>query len=1489
MRTFRTCVEKFLEMKTVCKMSCTVEDFVLFAWIILSDKFFGFTVEVSNYYKLKVEHLKKNKGQASNQFETNTKNDIGTSIVELPRVHYPAEKEYITFGQMMWISTKGDAAIKRWLPLLKDAGSRLEEINFILSRLSHIYQRSNLLRSCKTSLIQYFDYMREFYASVFDQSSIKNFWNTTSSSFLIEPFLFEHAKINELQHDSDGVVNALKTRFILKFNYDKFHKQFSVNQERMVESLMPLLFTRQSKTFVVNYFNSFVSVLKLLTLPHDVIQKDKYSKRIGDVDKVMDLVDAKHAVDAKDLNAGLKTEKTDHSVEVSRPLVSTGAAADKKNKAGFSFDAIFEKNFREVNRLVKNEFGEEASEQRVLLNTDMERLRAGKVIVTNKEDIGFSFDKLAKKKKPIMVKAQVTENLEDAVKYNLQLATFEENLRNLDFDFHIDISRVFSAIQEKHFDGFTRNQEDYDLVYRVDARHSSLKKGDSFAEQNCFSLKIKFRYETIPFEKYDNFVRISCVELRLYYPYLNSYAFLVIKEPCFIIRILRILSLTSEYLRNWELSSLFGRLLSHHHPKNTFASIDIAINSNYHRDEKHFYMTVLRVCDERNLSAPLSRQTKDGMLALKRLKSLGVATGRSSKNSFSPTFSNNAMYSPQLKKFTHISIPMHLREETDEASREAVTSRRYIETQKEEFNKLQERVGLGNKNLMLEDPNSKLNRPMINLQPVMTANSRKQSINSISDVKDYSLPINSPYIAEKPAERGSHRFGFTQEATKALNIGPKKKNFSSNRWECEPKTPMNRLQVEEHEPSVDVESASKTNYDPDGFAYLRQHSIVSSEKQARRRYEKMNNLLETDEDAKITVKKPDEQIMPLDSTKLIQNLDENLKVVRISFKLHDQKELTPTYRFTENSEGFLNTTLQKKINSMKSHVQDLIDLPQEKVKEKLLINDPSNKNCLEGIPGSKSEVFSFIQTVNGLGKCHIKVFAFYSKVDYTKKTVVTDTDRRQDLFSSDFMQDAITAESIYEGLCFRLKTMTLSMPDPDLNPSLRDVSDDNNRIQGFSLDNDVGVPSPYFPGSRVKQDEVFRFNSPEVQARSRIFSPPTTNNLSHLNLKPSQAGALKKNPSLNNTRGIGSSSRLEESKCAATKKLFRKEEILLLNINIVPINFKHREYKVILNSQDINSVFDLKRFFRFSLQSTSASDLEYKLSVVHPKLMFVNLLRYLVSKLEMTKALFYRQPTFKKDAKDNFLLLNVFNKYEHNTNIIQTAFLDKVSNNKVVLFTGVKKCQNAYFVVTIILNVIMNSLTFKVYRPNQTRTFVCEVQANKVTAFAEDFLHRFIFPLFLNGEIRNCFKSYADFSQTLDSLLSSRHRSLRRDIEWNEEPDDPEMDEDRDIDRQIHRQDLDLSNPLDDLSLLGMQFDNQDKSEVSNEPGAFTVLARKVNESLMKVRYQQRFSKSITFVESLADLGFAEKITKVYDAIEDPWLVKLFVIWDRQMTNSTLS
>lgn len=1494
MEAFDSCVSKFAELKSMSKLAYTVEEFTLFAWILLSDKFFGFTIEITNFYKQKISYIQRTKGGKEYQGGLNTRLDKGTSIVELPRVFHPAEKEYLTFGQMMWILTKGNSAIKKWDRRLNEESFLSVDLGFLIKQLSKKYSRMNLLRNCRLSLIQYFKYMQEFYGSIFEQPKIKEFWNSHSAKYFIDPFLFEHAKINELQHDADGVVNAIKTRFIIKFNYDKFHRTFTVSHERMIDALMPLLFTKKFSSLIVSYLNSFVNVLKLLTLPHDVIRKDKENKRINDVDQVMDRVDSTLAKDAAEI-----AEDNPRDPVSGLPAQRSGQDADNgeyRAEAKLSdFDKLFERNFKEVRRLVNNEFHGEPVEVVAQFNTNMDRIRAGRVVSSSKQDMIFSFDKMTKKKKPIMVKTQVTENLEEAVRYNTQLLTFQENLFDLDFDFSIDLAIVFSQIQDKEFDGFSRNKDEYDLLIKIDNKQRVFHKSDAFAERTYFWMKIKFNYEAIPFEHYENFVKIASVDIKFYYPLLQSHACLRLEEPCFIIKFLRILSLCSEHLRNTELYALFGHLLAHHHPKNTFANVDVAVNAAYLKDDKHFYMTVLRVCDPRSLTQPISKAaSRHSQTNIAPLRQVSLLSRRQSRNSLTPTASPRNIYSPSSKYNSQLSIVIEFNGEKDNRLMERSSDLQHQESSISNQKNVISIFGGGysNKQNYKGSMRSKSKLPAINLYPVssealnMRGNPRSEDEDDPIQIKDLSVASPSP-VSPRLNKMNTEKGQFGKMAEDLIEKPTPKKQFN---WKPDmrqmPSNILTRLTEPKNESEYDPKNPN--NYDPDGFAYLRANMSVNSERDAKRKFEKFNKYLDADDENTNTVRRLDQNFEVLPSSAVNRLIDEELKIARISFKFHnlieEDGDRVKVYRFTENTEGFLNTTLQKNINSNKPYVQEISELPQEKVKERLIINDTASKNSLEGVHGCRKDIFSFIQKIEGLGKCHLKICSFYSKADYTSKTVIRDAKPREGSMDQAETSEMINMETFYEDFCHRLVTVAKNIGDSELddfNSSLNEFPEIVPVLQILPAEDMSGRASPKFGPLQKNSPMEFQFGLTRVEEGN---SPAGHSDKTPNIFKGITGKTLNRLPSFNLGRKLGSGSAVGDSIFRAKHKIFKKEEILLLNIQLVPMNYKYRESKVILNSQDINSLLDISAFFSFCMKTTDPSDIEFRLKVSNPKLIFTCLLRYLVSKIEMAKTAFYRQPCFRQVKHSKCSLVNIFNKYEHNTNIVLTNFLDKVSANKVVLFSGIRRSNNYYFIVTVVLNRALNSVLFKVYNPRATRTFLFDIPAERLVPFTEQYMFKYLFPLFLNESLQDALGSYNNFASMGNLNFSPRHRGSVQLASKPVELDELE-EEDDDVDRTLNRGETGMSPRLIDL----IKRDMLDVSESSEELGRFALEVNKAKKVIRKRQSAMRKKTKLKLeIDTMSELTFEEKFSRLLEIVYDPLLIKLFAQWDKSMTNGNL-
>lgn len=496
MEIFNTCIEKYQQLKTISRVPYSIEEFTLFALILVSDKLFGFRISVGNFYKEKIKFIKE---FPKNRLNSKQKGG-NLSILEQPRVYYPTDMEYLSFTQMLWFQTR---AVSKLSHLSK------QEMTTRIGELSREFSRVDWLKLSKSYLSQLYSTVTSFYSDLFNQKRLRAFWVSDVAAAVTNPFLFEHAKISELRHDSDGIVKDSRTKYLHRFNYDKFHKAFETNHGQLVESLMPIMQGKNSQNQLkVQYLNSLVSILQILTLKQPLAKKKIAVKRINDVVAFMGKTESKfetRLIPGAQLasNNPEGNQATGIQSQITRSIKDKG---DWENR----FSRLFEKNFKEVNALVTNDFQQESGGgvNQLDYQADPDRIRNATLIQSDKPDISFTFDKLLRKKRPIVVKGQLTESLEEAERYFLRMIEFQQKVRKMRFNYSVDIQKTFKLIQERASSSGIK-RDDYDLIIRVNDRRREVHRGSNFAERRTFLLKVLFKYESIPFENYGQYAKIS--------------------------------------------------------------------------------------------------------------------------------------------------------------------------------------------------------------------------------------------------------------------------------------------------------------------------------------------------------------------------------------------------------------------------------------------------------------------------------------------------------------------------------------------------------------------------------------------------------------------------------------------------------------------------------------------------------------------------------------------------------------------------------------------------------------------------------------------------------------------------------------------------------------------------------------------------------------------------------------------------------------------
>ena len=164
--------------------------------------------------------------------------------------------------------------------------------------------------------------------------------------------------------------------------------------------------------------------------------------------------------------------------------------------------------------------------------------------------------------------------------------------------------------------------------------------------------------------------------------------------------------------------------------------------------------------------------------------------------------------------------------------------------------------------------------------------------------------------------------------------------------------------------------------------------------------------------------------------------------------------------------------------------------------------------------------------------------------------------------------------------------------------------------------------------------------------------------------------------------------------------------MLLLNYQIVPRHSRIKQYKVILNSHDVQSLFKLWEFIEYFFGTTDNTQVQKKLSNLNPRILFKGFLRYLISKFESQKTLLYRNLSVSKDStksKYPLKMLNIFNRFEQNTNIGISKFLATVTKQITIVYQCVKKLAGKYWIVTVSKNDRLKLFMVMFYNPFSCR------------------------------------------------------------------------------------------------------------------------------------------------------------------------------------------
>lgn len=237
----------------------------------------------------------------------------------------------------------------------------------------------------------------------------------------------------------------------------------------------------------------------------------------------------------------------------------------------------------------------------------------------------------------------------------------------------------------------------------------------------------------------------------------------------------------------------------------------------------------------------------------------------------------------------------------------------------------------------------------------------------------------------------------------------------------------------------------------------------------------------------------------------------------------------------------------------------------------------------------------------------------------------------------------------------------------------------------------------------------------------------------------------------------------QKSKKKLQRKLFQNTENLMINFSILSSKSRFSSNKLILNSQDINEIFNIKQFMKFSLKTLNYKEAKLKLSSNNPKQTFILLLRFVISKFSLLQTNLYSKlciPVVLQNRRDRLIQKNIFSKYEHNTNITLSKYLDVISEKLKVIYKGFRFMDGVYFVVTVRRDETQDAILINLYNPQVCRTFIARIKPTLFKKFGVNFLDN-ICNLISNQSIDKK-TSYNDLQQKMKANLAGSDRMLSK-------------------------------------------------------------------------------------------------------------------------------
>jgi hypothetical protein len=227
-------------------------------------------------------------------------------------------------------------------------------------------------------------------------------------------------------------------------------------------------------------------------------------------------------------------------------------------------------------------------------------------------------------------------------------------------------------------------------------------------------------------------------------------------------------------------------------------------------------------------------------------------------------------------------------------------------------------------------------------------------------------------------------------------------------------------------------------------------------------------------------------------------------------------------------------------------------------------------------------------------------------------------------------------------------------------------------------------------------------------------------------------------------------------------RLILDSEELIIILELTPTNSKNKLHKLILSWKDVKKFFMNENFIR----ELFPNDNDYEkcclyFASTNPKRLHIDLLRHITRYIELKRQKVFSIPVIVMESsnRQKIYLRNVWSRFNSFRAQPHQITAEEFSNNISVVFHGIRRVGNQYYIVTIHKNIHLKLFEIEFYNARFCRRYSMIFRASSILKSQKTFLGQLT--LFLhNMDIYRRFEDFKEFDATWCNVNNLQRRDV---------------------------------------------------------------------------------------------------------------------------------